>query len=109
LREKNVPPTLHQGAEQFEYDMGTWAGLRRFCVTDNDFIGLVPPQTLPGDKICIFLGVQTPFIVRRKPSKNADGGPEVEEYELVGTVYVHGMMNGEMMGPEVNVERFVLI
>jgi hypothetical protein len=105
----NVPPELQQGAEQFEYDLGTWAGTRRFCVSDNGFIGLVPHQSLPGDKICIFLGAQAPFIVRSKPSKNADGGPEVEEYELVGTAYVHGVMNGEMMGPEVNVEPFVLI
>jgi hypothetical protein len=109
---RNVPPELALSAAQFENNIWTWAGVRRFCVTDNGFIGLVPNQTLPGDKICIFLGVQTPLIVRSKPSKNADCGPEVEEYEFVGTAYVHGMMNGEMMGLDgldVNVELFVLI
>jgi hypothetical protein len=109
IAENNVPPELVQGAAQFEYDTGFWPGVRRFCVTDNGFIGLVPHQSLPGDKICIFLGAQTPFIVRSKPRKNVNGVPEVEEYELVGTAYVHGMMNGEMMGPEVYVEPFVLI
>jgi hypothetical protein len=41
------------------------AAYRRFCVTKNGYMGLVPPAARKGDEISIPLGAQTPFVLRR--------------------------------------------
>ena len=43
-----------------------------------------------GDKIVLFLGAATPFIIRESQSVPA-------AFNLVGTAYVHGIMDGEAM------------
>ena len=66
---------------------------RRFCITKNGYIGMVPPGTQAGDLICILFGTDTPFVIRDLPTPD-----EVRKsYELVGDCYVHGMMDGEGM------------
>jgi hypothetical protein len=61
---------------------------RNFCVTSKGYIGLVPPKTEVGDKVCILFGGRTPFVLR-----DAGGGKHV----LVGECYIHGMMDGEAL------------
>jgi hypothetical protein len=61
---------------------------RNFCVTSKGYIGLVPPKTEVGDKVCILFGGRTPFLLR-----DAGGGKHV----LVGECYIHGMMDGEAL------------
>lgn len=61
---------------------------RNFCVTSKGYIGIVPPKTEVGDKVCILFGGKSPFLLR-----DAGGGKHV----LVGECYVHGIMNGEAL------------
>ena len=61
---------------------------RRFVVTENGFMGLVPFCAEAGDRVCIFLGSSTPFLIREKESSS---------FELVGDAYIHGVMDGEAL------------
>jgi hypothetical protein len=61
---------------------------RRFCVTEKGYIGLVPPHTELGDKVCVIFGASTPFVLR-------DAGEG--KHALVGECYMHAMMDGEVV------------
>jgi hypothetical protein len=56
-------------------------------VTAKGYVGTGPPQLVPGDEICICYGASVPFAIRRSR--------EGQTYELLGDVYVHGIMYGE--------------
>ncbi|KAF2143539.1 uncharacterized protein K452DRAFT_198784, partial [Aplosporella prunicola CBS 121167] len=53
--------------------------------TKEDYFGVCPGHTLPGDRIAILLGGSVPFVLR----------PYREYYVIVGECYVHGIMDGE--------------
>jgi hypothetical protein len=73
---------------------------RRFTVTEDDYMGLVPAGTQPGDLVCIIFGAQTPFLLR----------PAVcGTYKIVGECYIHGMMDGEMVSDTLIAEWFDVI
>ena len=72
---------------------------RRLCQTENGRAGLVPGQTIEGDRVCVFSGVPIPFVIRRKG----------DHYQLVGPCYVHDMMDGQAVESEDwHVEEIVL-
>jgi Heterokaryon incompatibility protein (HET) len=58
---------------------------RRLMVTTKGYLGLAPPETKTGDLICILYGGQLPFVLRGAGTR----------FELIGEVYVHGIMGGE--------------
>jgi hypothetical protein len=60
---------------------------RRFFVTEQGYMGLSFPETRVGDRVCVFPGLEVPFIVR----------PDGDYYLLVGEAYVQGLMDGEAM------------
>jgi hypothetical protein len=60
---------------------------RKYFVSANSLIGLVPEASQEGDKICFFMGGKTPFVIR----------PVGEHYQLIGAFYVHGVIYGEAM------------
>lgn len=60
---------------------------RRLCITENGYMALAPAEADEGDLVCVFLGGQTPFVLR----------PSLGKYRLVGQCYVHGIMFGEAM------------
>jgi len=64
---------------------------RQAFVTDNGYAGLTFPETMEGDAVCIFLGANTPFILRKNLSREG----EQVTYQLVGESYVYGLMDGE--------------
>jgi hypothetical protein len=70
---------------------------RRFAVTENGYMGLVPAGTQYGDLVCIIYGAQTPFLLRPRPGGN---------YLIVGECYIHGMMDGEMASDGLEAEWF---
>lgn len=84
------PEDLVEPAPQF---MGFIASFRqatmnrRFFVTEEGRMGLGPRLIVPGDLVCVLLGSQVPFVLRRK----VDG----DGYVLVGECYCHGVMDGE--------------
>jgi hypothetical protein len=74
---------------------------RRMCRIELDFgnksegrLGLVPRGAEVGDLICVFNGVDVPFIVRRIELYENAGN---EEYEVVGECYIHGLSEGEAL------------
>lgn len=69
--------------------------VREIFSTKSGLIGIGPPYIQPGDLLCIIIGAQSPFLVRRCMSPTAESAPV---YELVGDCYVHGLMNGEGLG-----------
>lgn len=62
----------------------------RFGRTRDRKIGWVPLMTQKGDHICVFDGMELPYVVR--PS----GGPE-GNHLLVGDCYISTLMAGEAM------------
>ncbi|KAI8947944.1 heterokaryon incompatibility protein-domain-containing protein [Xylaria longipes] len=83
-----------------QFSEGLRAGFeRRLCVTKNGYMGLVPPLTHVGDVVSIFYGGDAPFLVR--PATNPVVAKEIGvlRCRLVGECYMHGMMDGEMVGP----------
>jgi hypothetical protein len=79
----------------FSRALGFAAAHRRFFTTRNGHIGLTSPDSLPGDRVCIFLGGDTPFIIRENAPASAEKGTRV--WSLVGEAYVHGLMDGETL------------
>ncbi|KAH8586117.1 hypothetical protein B0O99DRAFT_645308 [Bisporella sp. PMI_857] len=59
---------------------------RRIASTARGFIGLVPREAEPGDRIFLLLGFDTPFVLRKSEKES--------QYLLVGECYVHGHMEG---------------
>ena len=59
-----------------------------FCRTANGYLAWIPPHARSGDYICIFAGAPCPFVVRERPEG---------DYILIGSAYVHGMMDGEAL------------
>ncbi|KAI1746695.1 heterokaryon incompatibility protein-domain-containing protein [Xylaria castorea] len=58
----------------------------KFCVTEHGRFGHVPLNTQPGDRICVLLGGEVPFIVR--PTGRGT-------YTFIGECYIDGIMDGE--------------
>lgn len=74
---------------------------RRFCVTERGYMAMVPPGTVQGDAVCLLYGVDVPFILRRHVfNEHHHGEKSPFNYRLVGETYVHGIMDGEMIGFE---------
>ena len=72
-------------------------GGRRFFTTVSGYMGLAPATAQSGDKICLLLGGQVPYILRE----------EENHYKLVGESYVHGIMRGEaLQGTENDIRDF---
>jgi hypothetical protein len=61
---------------------------RCFFSTENGRIGLAPARAKQGDKICIFYGGLSPFIIRQTEE-------DPTQYNLMGEAYVDGVMYGE--------------
>ena len=54
----------------------------------SSYMGVVMGVPRVGDRVCILLGGDTPFVLRPKGR---------DEWELVADAYVHGIMDGEAM------------
>jgi len=60
---------------------------RSFFVTKRGYMGLGPSNIQKGDQVCIILGCPLPTVIR----------DEGESSTVLGSAYVYGMMQGEMM------------
>lgn len=56
-------------------------------------IGRGPPLLQTGDRVCIFMGSRTPFVVR----KTSVAFGLLVAHQLVGECYVHGLMDKEIL------------
>ena len=64
---------------------------RRLATTTLGTIGIVPTATQKGDIIAILIGSSVPVVLR----------PDGDTLKVVGTCYVHGIMEGELFTKEV--------
>lgn len=60
---------------------------RRFFITRTGYYGLGPTAMHEGDLCCVFMGAQTPYVVRKTRIES--------QYELIGECYIQGLMRGE--------------
>jgi len=60
---------------------------RVFFTTTNNYMGLAPVGSMPGDAICVVQGCSIPLVMR----------PKGDHWILIGESYVHGIMDGEAM------------
>ena len=58
--------------------------------TENGYLGLGPRRTKEGDQIWVIEQARVPFVLRPIP--------ETDYFQLVGECYIHGIMNGELLG-----------
>ena len=65
---------------------------RASFVTRYGYTGLAPWNAKVVDKICILYGGCTPFLLREVA--------QTQQFELVGEVYVYGIMGGEALEQE---------
>ncbi|PMD14705.1 HET-domain-containing protein [Hyaloscypha hepaticicola] len=92
-------------ARKFHTGMGEGLHQRKFAVSKKEgYFMLVPELAKPGDLICVFVGAQTPFLVRHV----GGNGMGDQRYELVGECYVHGIMDGEVVFEE-DLQTFILV
>ncbi|KAK0512926.1 hypothetical protein JMJ35_004943 [Cladonia borealis] len=64
---------------------------RSLFTTEEGHIGLAPGAAKPGDRVCVLLGSDAPFLLHPTGDK---------QYQLVGHCYTHGVMSGEaLLGP----------
>jgi Heterokaryon incompatibility protein (HET)/Ankyrin repeats (3 copies) len=78
---------------------GTRYHRRRLFRTKENLLGLGPRSLRVGDELWIISGTIFPFILRPL---------ETGAYHLVGTSYVHGIMHGEAITPDVVFEQIEL-
>lgn len=79
----------------------TWEG-RSFFVTDGGKPGLASEGCRLGDKVCIFFGAATPFVLR--PVENQD------TFLLISDAYLDGVMWGEALeGRDESLDRYFFL
>ena len=66
----------------------------RFIITEGGKMGIAPPETYPGDLICVLYGGRVPYILRLNKSSPLRGPAR---YFFLGECYVHGCMEGEVI------------
>ncbi|KAK5657901.1 hypothetical protein OQA88_2450 [Cercophora sp. LCS_1] len=66
--------------------------------TESGYLGLVLGDVDVSDEVFLPLGSSIPFIIRRGRRDEVEGHEEVECHRLVGWCYVHGIMDGELVG-----------
>ncbi|KAH7389214.1 hypothetical protein BKA64DRAFT_680061 [Cadophora sp. MPI-SDFR-AT-0126] len=96
----------HDRALSFHEAMFKYYCWKRLFRTTNGFLGMGSRKVRLGDEIWLIGGAATPFLLR------PIGGPDgvgVRKFELLGEVYVHGIMYGEAAKSMDDVEEIELV
>ena len=78
---------------------------RRYMISEKNYMGLVPAAAQVGDKIRIFRGGQTPFVIRECIGPQQKSHLQGRLYHCIGACYLHGMMDGEAMEGRIGDEK----
>ncbi|KAI0194632.1 heterokaryon incompatibility protein-domain-containing protein [Astrocystis sublimbata] len=101
LAEQHIAGAVHQAPMVAHFFESLRVGFkRRLCVTKKGYMGMVPPLTQVGDVVTIVHGGDAPYLVRPETDLVVAEKIGVLRCKLVGECYMHGMMDGEMVGPE---------
>jgi hypothetical protein len=77
--------------EMYAVSRVTFCMRRRFFVTSSGRVGLGPRCSESGDLVVVLRGGDTPFVLRKSG----------DEYQFIGSVYVHGIMDGEAVSAQI--------
>lgn len=72
---------------------------RRLGGTASGYIGLFPEHARTGDGVFVLKGCHVPVVLRSRRD---------DKFKFVGECYVHGIMEGEAVGPNADVQDIVL-
>ncbi|KAL2061199.1 hypothetical protein VTL71DRAFT_7472 [Oculimacula yallundae] len=89
--------------------LGSCASMRRFAVTKDGFMAIVPAMAKVDDVVSIASGARYPLLLRKKGEMQIPNKGILSCYELVGECYVHGIMDGEMMNTETKVRELLIV
>lgn len=78
---------VFDAGNEFSVSNGYFLG-RVLLLTEQNWLGLGPTATEPGDELWLLKATPIPFVLR----PTADG-----KYTVVGEAYVHGIMHGELV------------
>jgi hypothetical protein len=82
-----------------------------FIVTRKGYTGLAPWRTKPGDLICKFPGLSSPFILRFENTCSILRSDDVElqkMYEFIGPAYVHRILELERVQAQTGSRKFYM-
>jgi hypothetical protein len=81
----------------FEESVQTAIVNRKFCVTQEGYLGLGLREMQVGDEVYVIHGSNIPFVLRPKSRPPVDESytPPYPIFGLVGACYLHGIMDGE--------------
>jgi hypothetical protein len=82
---------------------------RKMAITTDRRMALVPQSARVGDEIWVILGSETPHCLRRTPDEEAEVTRPSNRLQLVGESYLHGIMDGEVLKSEHEVEKVILV
>ena len=83
---EDSPPT--EVLDELARFIGAYMGQRALFLSKRGYLGIGPETMQSGDIVCVFLGGDTPFILRPK---------DTGEYTFIGEAYVDGIMDGETL------------
>ncbi|KAE8450834.1 hypothetical protein EG329_005747 [Mollisiaceae sp. DMI_Dod_QoI] len=90
-----VHRSMFESAETNQAEVDEWVRLcsdtvsnSRMVLTANGKAGLVPAETQPWDVVCVIMGLDVPFVLRKI---------DADAYVLVGEAYIYGAMDGEVL------------
>ncbi|CAN9175100.1 unnamed protein product [Alternaria alternata] len=84
---------------QFDHSVSLTSNGRRFMLSEGNRMGWVPENTTFGDVIAVLTGSGDPVVLR----------PGKDGYVVIGTAYVHGIMDGEAMPDDAELSSITLI
>jgi hypothetical protein len=70
---------------------------RTFAMTERGYPALVPERARVGDIVCVLLGGDVPFVLRRGE----------ENYTIIGEAYIHGFMDGKALELVEDGEKYI--
>ncbi|KAF5588580.1 heterokaryon incompatibility het-6 [Fusarium subglutinans] len=69
---------------------------KRLCILSNGRIGLAPDRAQVGDEAVVVEGASVPYILRKVSACGTGDGASKQMFNLVGSSFVLGVMNGEI-------------
>ncbi|KAK3352565.1 heterokaryon incompatibility protein-domain-containing protein [Lasiosphaeria hispida] len=110
-----ISSVIYKAIEDFTYEFQRGYAFRKLFTTETGLLGLGPVTARPGDEVWVVSGSETPLLLRRRCNPESDEcksgcDNDAHRFELVGAVYVHGIMNGEAVaGMEQNSDMANLV
>lgn len=84
----HLEPVDNDRVASFETRVAEVKKCRRMFHTEKKYFGIGPQSIEVGDEVWLLRGANVPFVLRRL---------EVGNYQVIGEVYVHGVMHGEAL------------